>query len=57
MKKQKQVEKKLSLKKLQMTKITSRLNSIRGGDNGVGNDTVLDETFTKSKNKNGGIEN
>ncbi|WP_294220863.1 hypothetical protein [uncultured Chryseobacterium sp.] len=42
MKEQKQTEKKLSLKKLQITK----LNMIRGGNGD--NDTVLDDTKTKS---------
>ena len=42
MKKQKQTEKKLSLRKLQIT----QLNTIRAGDGD--NDTVLDNTYTKS---------
>lgn len=50
MKKVKKIEKKLSLKKLQMAKITNGLNSIKGGSvNAVGgngdNDTVLDKTI------------
>ncbi|WP_029295923.1 hypothetical protein [Chryseobacterium hispalense] len=43
----KQSEKKLSLKKLQLVKISSGLNSIRGGSAvgvGGGNDTILDNT-------------
>jgi len=51
----KQTEKKLSLKKLQVTK----LNRIRGGNGD--NDTVLDNTYTKSgakcKDKTDGIDN
>ena len=50
MKKVKKIEKKLSLKKLQMAKITNCLNSIKVGSvNAVGgngdNDTVLDKTI------------
>lgn len=48
MKKVKKSEKKLSLNKLQMAKITNRLNSIKGGSAvAVGNgdnDTVVDKT-------------
>lgn len=45
MKKQKKAEKKLSLNKLQIAKITTGLNSIKGGDGiNTGNDTVLDKT-------------
>ncbi|MCF2221040.1 hypothetical protein H9Q08_17275 [Chryseobacterium sp. PS-8] len=56
MKKQKQTEKKLSLKKLQMAKITTGLNSIYGGSavggNG-GNDTILDNTDQGDGNVSG----
>lgn len=49
MKKVKNSEKKLSLNKLQMTKIISGLNSIKGGiATAIGNgdtDTVVDKTF------------
>ena len=48
MKKVKKSEKKLSLNKLQMTKITNGLNSIKGGSEVGGNgdnDTVLDKTI------------
>ncbi len=53
MKKQKNSEKKLSLKKLQVTKLIR----IRGGNGD--NDTVLDNTDTKSsiKCKTDGIDN
>jgi hypothetical protein len=47
MKKNKQTEKKLSLKKLQIVKIQNGLNSIKGGSAvgiGGGNDTILDNT-------------
>lgn len=45
MKKKQQVEKKLSLKKLQMVKIQNGLNTIKGGG-GTGdiNDTINDNT-------------
>lgn len=53
MKKEKKTEKKLSLKKIQITKIKSGLNSIKGGSEGGvngatgGNDTVVDKTDTR----------
>lgn len=62
MKKQKCTEKKMSLNKLQMVKISKGLNSIRGGggvyafDNGD-NQTVLDNTDTHPKGQNSGIQN
>jgi hypothetical protein len=53
MKKQKNSEKKLSLQKLQVTKLIR----IRGGNGN--NDTILDNTYTKSGNKckTDGIDN
>lgn len=65
MKKQKCTEKKMSLNKLQMVKISKNLNSIRGGIAGASgnvyanndNDTVLDNTYTNPKGQNGGIQN
>lgn len=52
MKKEKQTEKKLSLKKLQMVKIQNGLNSVKGGSavGGGGNDTILDNTDTPGGN-------
>lgn len=50
MKKEKTTEKKLSLNKLQITKIKTGLNSIKGGSEGGGtgangdNDTLVDRT-------------
>ena len=59
MKKKKHNEKKLSLNKLQIAKINYGLNSIKGGQAGIGgNDTVLDNTYTQNtKGQNGGIDN
>ncbi|MDR6403259.1 MULTISPECIES: hypothetical protein [Chryseobacterium] len=48
MKKQKKTEKKLSLKKLQLAKITKSLNSIKGGSAayvGDDNQTIVEQTL------------
>lgn len=51
MKKKLKIEKKLSLKKLQMTKIQNGLNFIRGGgDSGGINDTINDNTDSPGGN-------
>lgn len=57
MKKQKNTGKKLSLNKLQMVRVN--LQSIKGGLGIGGNDTVLDNTYTKdTKTKqDGGVDN
>ncbi|MGX5686873.1 hypothetical protein ACWKWW_20150 [Chryseobacterium cucumeris] len=48
MKKQQKTEKKLSLKKLQLVKITNGLNSIKGGNAafvGDDNQTIVEQTL------------